>query len=340
MRPVLAPAARHLWRDPSTLQLGLAASRTVVVEGLDEGRRALLPLLDGSRTREQVLLDARTAGCADADEALALLEEAGLLLDADALLVPALGRTDRDRLGPDLAALTLVRGAAAPDALLARRSARVVVHGAGRVGGPLATLLAEAGVGTVDVRDDELARPADTAVGGVRPDDLGVRRAEAVGRRLRSVGSLRRPDLVVLAEDRVDLGAGVAPVLQRDGVPHLVARVDGTVGVVGPLVLPGRTGCLRCLDLVRTAIDPAWPALAAQRATTRGPEACDGVLGVAVAAQAALQVLELLAGDVPASAGGTLELELPGWRWRRRTWPPHPACGCAAAAPDAWSATG
>lgn len=340
MRPVLAPAARQLWRDPRTLQLGVSSARTVVVEGLDDDRRAVLRLLDGRRTREQVLLDARTAGCANPDETLQVLEEAGLLLDADALLVPSLERADRDRLGPDLGALTLVHGSAAPAALLARRAARVVVHGAGRVGGPLASLLAEAGVGTVDVRDDQPARAADTAVGGVRPDDLGVRRAEAVARRLRSAGSTRRPDLVVLADDRDDLGGGVAQVLQRDGVPHLLVGVEGTVGVVGPLVLPGRTGCLRCLDLVRTAIDPAWPVLAAQRPSTRGPEACDGVLGVAVAAQAALQVLELLGGAVPASAGGTLELEIPGWQWRRRTWPPHPACGCGAAVPADLAPTG
>lgn len=334
VRPVLAPAARHLWRDASTLQLGTAPGRGVVVEGLDAARRTVLPLLDGRRTRAEVVLEARTAGCPDPDATLQVLEEAGLLLDADALLVPSLERADRDRLGPDLASLTLVHGPAAPAALVTRQAARVVVHGAGRVGGPLASLLAEAGVGTVDVRDDEPARAGDTAVGGVRPEDLGVRRAEAVGRRLRSRGSARRPDLVVLADDSGDLGGGVAHVLQRDGVPHLLARVDATLGVVGPLVLPGRTGCLRCLDLVRTALDPAWPVLAAQRPVVHGPIACDGVLGVAVAAQAALQVLELLAGTVPASAGGTLELALPGWQWRRRTWPPHPACGCGAAVPE------
>lgn len=332
MRPVLVPAAPRLWRDASTLQLGLPSSRTLVLEGVGETARVLLPLLDGTRTREQVVA---AAGCPDADETLAVLESAGLIQDADALLVPALGRDERDRLAPDLAALSLVRGPQAPGALLARQHARVVVHGAGRVGGPLAALLAEAGVGTVDVQDDGQADLADSAVGGVRPQDVGRRRAEAVGRRLRTAGSTRRPDLVVLADDAAD---ALAPVLQRDGVRHLTARVEGTVGRVGPMVLPGRTGCLRCLDLVRTALDPGWPALAAQRADHRGPQACDGVLGVAVAAQAALQVLQLLEGDVPASAGGTLELELPDWRWRRRSWPPHPGCGCNAATEPAWPA--
>ena len=49
-----------------------------------------------------------------------------------------------------------------------------------------------------------------------------------------------------------------------------------------------------------------------------------------VAAQAAMQVLALVDGTVdPAAAGGTLELALPDWRWRRRSWRLHPQCGCA-----------
>jgi hypothetical protein len=54
------------------------------------------------------------------------------------------------------------------------------------------------------------------------------------------------------------------------------------------------------------------------------------VLASAVASQAALQALELLEGGTPGSVGGTLELTLPGWRWRRRTWPAHPGCDCDA----------
>jgi hypothetical protein len=48
-----------------------------------------------------------------------------------------------------------------------------------------------------------------------------------------------------------------------------------------------------------------------------------------VAAQAAQQSLALIDGaGLPAAVGGTLELALPDWRWRRRSWQLHPACGC------------
>lgn len=325
MRPLLAPSARRAWRDATSLQLGTPAA--VVVEGLDDQRRRLLPLLDGSRTQEQVLSDGRRLGVPDVEEVLVTLHEAGLLVDADAVRVTGLEPSEQDRLAPDLAGLALVRGGGAGAALLARHRARVVVLGAGRVGAPLAALLDAAGVGTVDVRDDGLARPEDQVVGGLGPDDLGRRRDDAVRGRLRSRQAEELPALVVLADAAADADAAA---LVRQGLPHLRVRVEGATGVVGPLVLPASSPCLHCLDLVRSALDPAWPALAAQLDTRpRSAQACDSVLAVAVAAQGALQVLQLLEGELPASVGGTLELTLPGWRWRRRTWPRHPGCDCA-----------
>jgi hypothetical protein len=42
-----------------------------------------------------------------------------------------------------------------------------------------------------------------------------------------------------------------------------------------------------------------------------------------------LQALAFLdGGALPATAGGTLELVLPDWRWRRRSWQLHPDCEC------------
>ncbi|HUR13661.1 MAG TPA: hypothetical protein VM097_04130 [Mycobacteriales bacterium] len=328
MRPVLTPTARRLWRGTRTLQLCLTPARGVLLDGLDDGTRHLLGLLDGSRTQEQVVAAARTAGCAEPEAALTTLAAAGLLLDADDLQVPLPEREDRLRLAPDAAALAL-RGDTAPSRLLrARHEARVVVHGAGRVGGPLAALLSDAGVGTVDLRDPADAGWEDVAVGGLRPAEVGTARGTALSARLRSVGSPRQPTLVVLTED---VPEPLARVLVRDRVPHLVLRAEGLVGVVGPLVLPGRSACLRCLALVQEAIDPDWPHLLPYAEPgLRSVVASHGVLAAAVAAQGALQALELIEGGTPASVGGSLELELPGWRWRRRTWPPHPGCDCDA----------
>lgn len=336
MRPVLSPAVRRLWRDPETLQLGRGPGTAVVLTGLDPGARAVLALLDGTRDLAAVRVGAVAAGCPAerADELLGLLQDAGLVVDAAERWPERLDVAERDRLGADVASLSLLHGGAGLAALRRRDGAAVVVVGAGRVGAPLAALLAAAGFGTVDVLDEGTARARDVAVGGLGPEDVGRRRGEAARDRVLArtpatgSGPVRRPDLVVLApvghHDDLD-----AVLLQRDAVPHLLAEVRDTVGVVGPLVLPGRSACLRCLDLARTDRDPGWPAVAAQLSSPgRVPPACDGPLAAAVAAQAALQVLALLDGGTVATVGGSLELALPGWRWRRRSWPAHPACDC------------
>ena len=119
--------------------------------------------------------------------------------------------------------------------------------------------------------------------------------------------------------------------LARAPVPHLAVMAGEAIGVVGPLVVPGHTACLLCLDYVRAGNDPAWPLILSQIVRKRPePPACDTVLATAVAAQAAAQALTAIEHGplASAAANGTLELVLPDWRWRRRTWPPHPACPC------------
>ena len=142
-----------------------------------------------------------------------------------------------------------------------------------------------------------------------------------------------RPDLAVL------IGIPdpeLAARLMRERVPHLAVSASEAIGVVGPLVLPGRSACLRCLDLARTDRDPAWPLILAQLASRQAdPPACDAALAAAVAAHATAQVLAFI--DRPAQAGpvtnGTLELVLPAWQWRRRTWAPHLECACGRRTP-------
>jgi hypothetical protein len=51
-----------------------------------------------------------------------------------------------------------------------------------------------------------------------------------------------------------------------------------------------------------------------------------------VAATATVQVTSHLDGDAPATIEGSLEVTLPDWRVRRRSWHRHPECPCTMAA--------
>ena len=119
--------------------------------------------------------------------------------------------------------------------------------------------------------------------------------------------------------------------LVRSGVPHLRVVVREATAVIGPFVLPGSTSCLRCLELHRSDRDAAWPVIAAQLASggsRNGTEACDIALATLAASITALQVLAFIDGGTPATCNGTLEIALPDWRVRRRSWRAHPSCGC------------
>jgi bacteriocin biosynthesis cyclodehydratase domain-containing protein len=343
MRPVLKAGLRAVWRDRDTLQIGVDPRRAVALSGM-RGAGPVIALLDGSRDWDGVITAAREAGISvkTVHRVLGLLAGAGALADFPARTLGGMTPATRGRLTTELAAASLAYGDSDGGArTLARRGlAYVRVHGAGRIGSAIAGLLAAAGVGHVVSRDGGLARPQDLSPAGLSLPDLDLPRVDGVARIIRRVAPEvrttdcgERPDLAVLA------GPGdpeVAMGLVRERVAHLVVGGGEGVGVVGPLVLPGRSACLRCLNLARAERDPAWPLILAQLASPEsgaGAGTCDAVLAAAVAALATAQALTFVDTGRPAAAvsDATLELAVPDWQWRRRSWPPHPRCSCGAA---------
>ncbi|MDP9094033.1 MAG: ThiF family adenylyltransferase [Actinomycetota bacterium] len=352
---MLNPVARVLWRAPDVVQLELGA-HAVLVEGVEA---AVVRRLVRSRQRPGATPDPSTRtgthtgtaagtpqgtqeevslGALDIDDrSLEALSERGYLWSgADPVDDPRL-RPPAARLGAELGALSARHGEKAAALLAARRRAAVAVHGTGRVAAHLAALLAAAGVGRLHVVDAGDVHLHHAVPGGVSPADEGHRFAEAVTSAiLRAAPDAdttplaigQRPDLVVLAFDEpIDSDRRAA--LHARGCTHLTVRLAADHGAVGPMVIPGLTSCLRCADLHRRDRDPAWPALAVQLTVPRpaGPVS-DVALATTIAGVAAAQILTYLDGGQPSTIEGTLELHLPDWRIRRRTWPLHAECDC------------
>jgi bacteriocin biosynthesis cyclodehydratase domain-containing protein len=201
----------------------------------------------------------------------------------------------------------------------------------------VAAVLAAAGIGRVHCAGDGPARLTQAVPGGIAIADEGQVLAAAAAAAIRRAAPEadttplpvdERADLAILATDAPVTDERLAALHAADA-PYLAVALGLDSGVVGPLVLPGLTSCLRCADLHRADRDPAWSALAVQLTVGRrhGP-ASPVALATTIAGVAAQQALTFLDGGEPECIDATIELRLPDWRLRRRSWPPHPGCGC------------
>jgi len=141
-------------------------------------------------------------------------------------------------------------------------------------------------------------------------------------------------DLTIVVTDHLEPDRAVTAELTRADHPHLLVRPRAHGAVVGPLVVPGRTSCLRCGDVARTRTDPAWPRMLAQLCRTRGQ--WDALAAEWAAALVTTQVLAHLAGRSVEVAAATFELGPVDWTWQRRVWPADPSCGCSWAPLASW----
>ncbi len=321
-----------VWRDRDTLQIGIDPRRAVALSGMGRSA-ALIGLLDGSREHSQVLAAAERLGIPreQADQVIGLLAAAGAVQDFPAAELRALPDGPRGRLARELATASLAHGHADGGArVLARRQAASVrVYGTGPVGSEMASLLTASGVGQV-VCSGQLGQPTarPAAPGRPRSRRRGSTPAQAAPAPRRARAG-PRPDLAVLTDG---YPAELPAQLVAGGVPHLAASAREAIGVVGPLVLPGQSACLGCVELARSDRDPAWPFILAQLAgQVAQPVAGSATLATAVAAQAVSQVLSCLDLARPSDAvtNATLELVSPSWQWRRRSWTRHGECRCS-----------
>lgn len=143
----------------------------------------------------------------------------------------------------------------------------------------------------------------------------------------------RRPHLVVLSDQPVADPALWEPLVAAS-VPHVTVHVNDDIGTVGPLVLPGLSSCLRCVDLHRADLDPHWPLLAATLHGVAG--AGSSATRQATAAVAAAQITEIAdrlrahTPDPPSITGRILTFRPAPSTLTSSPAPVHPRCVCHA----------
>ena len=159
-----------------------------------------------------------------------------------------------------------------------------------------------------------------------------------------------RPDIAVVAAHHLVPPEATIRRLAAD-VPHVALVFGDQAVLLGPLVIPGRTPCLRCADEHRLGDDPTWRAVAAQllrRTTSRTATS----LRTRLAASAALgDALESFRSGAPTGleglamrigADGSVSRVPRPWHaacWCRSPTPAPPGTGTAGAPPAAAPAT-
>ncbi|HEX3287750.1 MAG TPA: TOMM precursor leader peptide-binding protein [Mycobacterium sp.] len=206
----------------------------------------------------------------------------------------------------------------------------------------LVAALVGAGVVTAMTPPRPATRSASIRIHGRGPlSDLLASALRCSGARLKH-SSLRlasvtaeTTDLVVLSDSLV-ADPRMLRELHAARIPHLAVRVRDGAGLVGPLVLPGVTSCLRCADLHRSDRDAAWPAVASQLRDAVGT--ADRATVLATAALALNQVDRVIAAvrgglavnrapHPPSTLDTTLEFDVNSGSTVARRWARHPRCG-------------
>lgn len=258
----------HSWTEPLSLR-GRA----------DHILPALMPLLDGSATADEIATALDQFGAADVRALLTDLHRAGILEEVDVTADAKRGPAVRSQvaflsqfaLPPEFADTSTARGLAQSGAEYQDRLAesRVIIFGAGRIGARLVDGLVLSGVGRITIVDPGTVSAQDIH-GEARYDatQLGKSRAEAL---LRRKGPASGTELAAIAhradgdelEALLDTAtfAVVCPdphdpdlfeAVNRAAIAAKVswtsARMMGLEFRIGPTILPGETACYRCFQ--------------------------------------------------------------------------------------------
>ncbi|MCM1946607.1 ThiF family adenylyltransferase [Streptomyces sp. G2] len=154
------------------------------------------------------------------------------------------------------------------DPMAVIRNSTVGLIGTGGIGSNVAMMLAAAGVGRLVVADADVVETTNLTRQFLYTEgDVGTPKVEALARRVAernaevrvdvvndvfdgpdfAVRHFADCDLVILSADTPqDVHRWLNEASVRTGVPYTCAGYLDTMGIVGPLVVPGRTACLEC----------------------------------------------------------------------------------------------
>lgn len=332
-----------------------SAGADVHIEDPDAEGRRLLAALDGSCSRAE--LEGRFGEDAVSD-LLAQLEELGLVEDAaDDDLIPAATVERFDRQIRYFADITT---GPTPSQCQARlESARIVVLGVGGLGGWSALSLACCGIGKMLLIDSDRVEETNLNRQVLYTEaDIGRLKVEVAAERLRAFNSRMRLETV---PEKVDGEASVAALV--DGydlvidaadwpaheieqwvnsacfaaeVPYITMSHFPPIARVGPLYVPGVTGCFACQVAAYRRNYPMFDVAIEQRRAKPSPAATLGPACGLIGGQVGLDVMHYLTGLAEPSTQGVGHIyDLRSMEVEREPVVPEPDCPVCGHLPTA-----
>ena len=324
-----------------------SSERDVKIEKPRELDERLLEALDGGHTLEQLRAE---FGDELVDDTISQLQELEVIEDAadDDLIDPTeYARFDRQlRYFSDIA-----RGGLVPSECQRRlREAKVAVLGVGGLGGWTAMALATCGIGELWLIDGdrvEISNLNRQILYSVA--DLGLLKVEVAAARLRAfnpeakiTATARRLGSAAEIADFID-GADVVidaidwPAFEVEvwcneacfetGIPYITMSHFPPVARVGPLYIPGKTGCYVCQEIGYRREYPLFDVAVEQRRAQPSPAATLGPACGLIGGQVAMETMHLLTGLAePATKGAAHIYDLRTMEVKREAVTPEPEC--------------
>jgi molybdopterin-synthase adenylyltransferase len=332
--------------DGDLFLLRPSAGTDVQIEKPDADGRELLDALDGKSERGE--LEERF-GEDEVRDLLAQLEELGLVEDAadDELIADAVAaRYDRQ-----LRYFSDITTGPTPSQCQARlESARVVVLGVGGLGGWSAWALACCGVGEMLLIDGDAVEESNLNRQILYAEiDVGRPKTEAAAERLNAFNSAMRVETI---SARLDSEEAIAEAI--DGydvvidaadwpaheieqwvnsacfaaeIPYITMSHFPPIARVGPLYVPGATGCFSCQVAAYRRAYPMFDVAIEQRRAKASPAATLGPACALIGGQVGLDIMHLLTGLAEPSTQGIGHIyDLRTMKVEREPVVPEPGC--------------
>jgi molybdopterin-synthase adenylyltransferase len=332
-----------------------SAGTDIHIENPDAEGRRLLAALDGSLERDQL---EELFGQEAVNDLLAQLEELGLVEDAaDDDLIPAATSERFDRQIRYFADITT---GPTPSQCQARlESARIVVLGVGGLGGWAALSLACCGIGEMLLIDGDRVEESNLNRQVLYTEsDIGRPKVEMAAERLSAFNSRMRLQTI---PERVDGEESVAAAIEdydlvidaadwpaheieqwvnaacfAAEIPYITMSHFPPIARVGPLYVPGVTGCFACQVAAYRRSYPLFDVAIEQRRAKTSPAATLGPACGLIGGQVGLDVMHHLTGLAEPSTQGVGHIyDLRTMEVEREPVVPEPDCPVCGHLPTA-----